>query len=453
MALGTFILPDVDVAGSADALCKGSGSYGETQGLQAQFADVLQTALDTDIAGNGITITTGYSGYVSNATATEWSNNGNTSFLTNIEYFGWGLAAEVLSIDTSNYQSSSTSTDSSVTIANVLSSYNLEMDSSGDIRFIRPSLITIDESAETISYNGTETTSSDSTSSTTASVSSIAYFFSNQFSSITAQSESYLLTGNRALANDKALWDYVLSAVKQSLRVCASGPNGEFLAWYPDYWGQYENKTPYLDLADIELQDFTITQSDDEFYSHVYCSGVTASGTSVDYYLTQGVVSVESDPSAQASSASISGGSGTYEVSDEVSAILKELIYIPDGDEWKYTPKELYRRYGARPYATTCTTAVEDTSSDYESNPKYILPFLEALYDFMEHWANQYTASLSITFMPELFPGCRINITSLDVSLFVKSVTHRMDYTDGFTTTVECTCPIGTLVSGMVNPS
>jgi len=448
MALGTYTVPDSSNAGADDS-CKGSGSYGETQGLQLAFANELNDAM-TDVSDDGLTITTGYSGYVSLKSATDWADNGNGSFLSAIGYFGWGLAAEIENIDDSSYTGSNYTSD----IESVMSSHNLEISGDSSISYIRPSLVTVSSDATAVTYDSTATTSS-STSSSSASVGSIAYFFSNQYSSVKDETLANTLKGNRALANDKTLWSYVSDAVSQSLRVCTSGPNGEFLAWYPDYWGQYENKTPYLELADIELQNLTITQSDNDFYSHVYCSGVTASGTSVPYPYTQGVVSIESDPDAELSS--YTSTTEDYEVSDEVSAILKELIYIPDGDEWKYTPKELYRRYGARPLQETCKTAIEDqgsgTENNFEDNPSYILPFLKALNDFMKHWAMQYTASLSITFMPELFPGCRINIASLGISLFVESVTHNMDYQTGFTTTVTCSCPIGTLVPGMVNTS
>lgn len=64
-----------------------------------------------------------------------------------------------------------------------------------------------------------------------------------------------------------------------------------------------------------------------------------------------------------------------------------------------------------------------------------------------------YKADLEITFNPAIFPGFRIKVKSFDISFYVKSVTHNMAYdSSGFTTRVECTCPVGTLVSGMVDP-
>jgi hypothetical protein len=89
---------------------------------------------------------------------------------------------------------------------------------------------------------------------------------------------------------------------------------------------------------------------------------------------------------------------------------------------------------------------------EYESNPQYILPFLYALYAFMENWSNQTSCNLTITYMPCLRPGMRIRLESIDVEMYVKSVTHTMNYSTGFTTSVSCCCPIGSLVPGMLNP-
>ena len=184
---------------------------------------------------------------------------------------------------------------------------------------------------------------------------------------------------------------------------------------------------------------------------------------------------------------------GTSEASDAVSPLLAKMIYIPEGEEWKYTPKELFRRYGARPAKTNSlpnfsgnvlmedwddnrvkrekdklkkSSAYNDDDgsegadvgdgSDSGSTPQRILPFLYALYEFMYHWANQYQAKVQVTFMPEVFPGSRISVTlpaGNSISFYVQSVTHNMSYTNGFTTTLGCICPVGDIVPGMVKPS
>lgn len=329
---------------------------------------------------------------------------------------------------------------------------------------------------------------SGSSSGSGASVAEVSYFVANQFKTLQADAMSEMLLGERAIANDVTLWSSVQAAVAASMRACCSAPDGSFIAWYPDYWGLSGTKgmshsQPAVELDDMELVNLTITQSDDEFYSHVFTAGVNINGASSPDKLlyTVGVVSVESNTAATIANAAVndnerkkSSGDNTVEnltnvaVSDQVQAILKDMIYIPEGEEWKYSPKELYRRYGARPIVASkaahlgsMSNVIEELTTDgdattesasIDKNPKYILPFLCALYEFMDHWANQYKANLEMTFMPELFPGCRIKLKSFDISFYVQSVTHNVSYEGGFTTTAKCICPIGSLVSGMVNP-
>lgn len=457
--LGKFKVPPDSKAGASDA-CKGEG----TNGLQKDF-ELACKAFVKEAKDNGVTITLGYSGYVSKKDAEKWSKNGNPPFLANIKYFGWGLGWEITEVKYSCGSAEKASDKAKAFFSSWISKaqgYGITMVQVGagesmQLRFLKPMNIEVVDSATEVSYAGDNTSVTDTGSGSSASVSSVAYFFANQFNSIENVAESYALRGERALANDEPVWDSVKKACNASMRSCASGPGGEFIAWYPDYWGMYGNKVPYLVLEDIELIDLKITQSDNEFYSHVYVPGVNLSGSSVSNEFTQGVVSIESGIAASASSASANDDSSDYYVSDEVAAILKEMINIPEGDEWKYTPKELYRRYGARPYRASSVSSacglIEIESESDETNPTYILPFLYALYEFMKHWANQYQVSVSMTFMPELFPGCRVKLKSMDLSFYVEEVTHTADYSSGFTTNAKCSCPIGSIVSGMVKPN
>lgn len=460
--LGKYTVPADESKAGANDSCRGGAEHGLQEDFFRAVSDFRKDLLDKDVH-----IDFGYSGYVSRASAEEWAKNGNDPFLKKIRHFGWGLALEysgspyvTAGVSGDRLSDARDVIDSLVTIARSqygLNFYTVQENGVTKLTYVAPYYITYSEEASGVSYAGDDTDNSSGSDAGEASVSSVAYFFSNQFKSVSDDTMANMLVGERALANDEPLWKSVKTAVNSSLRSCMSGPNGEFLAWYPDYWGLYGNKTPHLVLEDIELIDLRITQSDDEYYSHVFTHGVDQGGMSIDYLHTMGVVSIESDTAARASS--VASEEGEYVVSDEVSAILKELIYIPEGEEWRYTPKELYRRYGARPNTAPSTSAIQtliETGTDEASGdtrPQYILPFLYALYEFMDHWANQYQATLTITFQPGLFPGCRIKVKSLDVSFYVKQVTHNMDYSSGFTTTVTCTCPVGSLVSGMVNPN
>ena len=487
--LGTYTIPNGDETKKDNYQgIAGTETFGKAKGLRKEFLDECKAAID-ELKKSGAIIHNGNYGYMNKADASDMAYRGNRSYLNNISYYQFGLALDIQIVsDKCEVDNSGTKLKGGSAVRHILDGFGLKMvvaygrsegigggvfttsgsedESSGGVFsvgsstahvFLVPKNINKDSSATDVSYDATETseqTNTAGTSSTSgASVASVAYFFSNQYASYAAEAESELLTGNRALANDTTVMSYVKSAAESSLRTFSSGPNGEFLAWYPDYWGMYGNKTPYLELDSIELQDLKIEQNEASFYSHVYCKGVTAGGSPMGNAYTQGVVSIESDTVALASAASAT--EDAYVVSDQVSDILKNLIYIPEGEEWRYTPKELYRRYGARPYSSPKAKTLIETSDSitFETNPQYILPFLKALSEFMKLWAGQNKVTLSITFMPELFPGCRIKLKDFDVSFYVESVSHKMDYQSGFTTTVSATCPIGTLVRGMVNPN
>lgn len=472
MALGTYTTPPKSEAGKevyagTSNMPLAAGGGGVATGLQTDFCKWVVDAV-SQITEAGGSVTMGATGFVSAEEAEQMDKDGvGKNIVNNMSYFGFGLAVEVESKD---YEGVDGGADKATEIYRSCG-VMLRTSSTGAM-FFTPRKVEVDSDATEVSYGGDVDETAYASAEGEGAVSSTGdfnpFFFSDAYYGNTDDSMAMMLRGNRALANDESLWGYIKDAVSSSLRVCASGPNGEFFAWYPDRWGMAENSTPYLILEDVELIDLTITESDETFYSHVYCNGVDTKGQAVDMYLSQGVVSIESNVDATMSEYAATDGEGEEgsgyftEASDEVSEVLKRLVHIPEGDEWMYTPKELYRRYGARPLKKGTQRSLIDTRSgtinssenegDFDSNPQYIMPFLYALNTFLENWAGHYTCTLKITFMPNLFPGCRIEVRSLGLSMFVESVSHNMSYTGGFATTVTCSCPIGTLLSGMVNP-
>ena len=519
--LGKYTVPNKG-AGDNDAVCKGS----DTNGLQPDFRKAVESLkASKELKGLGYSIVVGARGYMPRSTAQEQSNRGNDAYLRNLSYFGWGLGWQVVKVLKDGEEVSFDVFDSDGQLKSLLNSYGLWGYCYYDkavlkLAFIKPLDVSFSFSSDVkeLSYDGENTSAADacaeqyeskygdsassvsgassssSGGSSGGSIAAASYFFANQFNAMVDSTEANLLKGVRALANDVPLWDYVKKAVNSSLRACSSDPDGNFIAWYPDYYGlYYDTVTTNIEL--IELQDLTITQSDKEFYSHVFCPGVTVDGSKMDMLFTQGVVSIETDDAATAQAAE-SELFETSEASDAVSPLLAKMIYIPEGEEWKYTPKELFRRYGARPAKTNSlpnfqgNVLLEDwddnsvkkekdklkkssahnydsddseddsgeaasESADSGSTPQRILPFLYALYEFMYHWANQYQAKVQVTFMPEVFPGSRISVSLPNgdhISFYVQSVTHNMSYTNGFTTTLGCICPVGNIVPGMAMP-
>lgn len=453
--LGKYFVPtDDDKYAGVDT----STTTGEGQdGLQGAFKNAVREFVGKVEKDNGITVNLGYSGRVKKETAQNWANNGNDKFLKYIHYFGWGIAWEFTLSDSGKLGDLK-----DLANENCLSVNTTDNDS---FMFITPRFVQSKDGITDIQYGGDATSVEEAqaqggtdTSSSSGSLASTAWFFASSFGNVMNSAASQVLVGERALANDEPVWNTIKDIFNSSMRTVMAGPDGSFMAWYPDYWGVSGN-TPCLLLDDIELIDLKITQSEDTFVSHQFCAGVNVGGqylgssgqtSDMQWALTQGVVSIESNLAASASSALSEIGEDS--ISDEPSALLKKLINIPEGEEWRFTPRELYRRYGARPAKKQLQHVIESPSGDTaaggenaggsESNPQYILPFLYALYEFMTNWANQYKMTIQITWMPNIWPGMRIKVKSLGLSGYVVGVQHSGGPgAGGYSTSVSLLCP------------
>lgn len=454
--LGKYFVPTDDdkYAGVNEAETRGEG----TNGLQGAFEAACRLfAADLEKNYNGLTIDFGYSGYVSKEGAERWAEDGNVKFLQYIHYFGYGLAWEFSLIDVGER----TKLNAVNAISSYALKYNLSVNvyDSGGFLFVTPRYVQSKDGITASEYGGDVDSTEEAeaqgggANSSSGSLASTAWFFASSFGDTMNAAASQLLVGERALANDEPVWNTVKDIFNSSMRTVMAGPDGTFMAWYPDYWGVSGN-TPCLLLDDIELIDLKITQSDDTFVSHQFCAGVntggqylTSSGQTSDmqWALTQGVVSIESNTAALSSG--VLNDVGENAISNEPSELLKKLINIPEGEEWRFTPRELYRRYGARPAKKQLQHVIEKpndsgTSGGTDANPQYILPFLYALYEFMRNWANQYQMSLQITWMPNIWPGMRVKVKSLGLSGYVTNVQHSGGPNAGqYSTSVTLVCP------------
>lgn len=454
--LGKYFVPTDDdkYAGANEAETRGEG----TNGLQGAFEAACRLfAADLEKNYNGLTVDFGHSGYVSKESAERWAEDGNVKFLQYIHYFGYGLAWEFSLIDVGER----TKLNAVNAISSYALKYNLSVNvyDSGGFLFVTPRYVQSKDGITASEYGGDADSTEEAeaqgggANSSSGSLASTAWFFASSFGDTMNAAASQLLVGERALANDEPVWNTVKDIFNSSMRTVMAGPDGTFMAWYPDYWGVSGN-TPCLLLDDIELIDLKITQSDDTFVSHQFCAGVntggqylTSSGQTSDmqWALTQGVVSIES--STAALSSGVLNDVGENAISNEPSELLKKLINIPEGEEWRFTPRELYRRYGARPAKKQLQHVIEKpndsgTSGGTDANPQYILPFLYALYEFMRNWANQYQMSLQITWMPNIWPGMRVKVKSLGLSGYVTNVQHSGGPNAGqYSTSVTLVCP------------
>jgi N-acetylmuramoyl-L-alanine amidase len=273
--------------------------------------------------------------------------------------------------------------------------------------------------------------------------------------------ESIVLQGARALENDVKLLEIVTQVTQASMRTFASHPNGDFMAWFPDYFN-ISQRTPYLIISENEIIDCTIELSDTNLATHVFVNGDifgmnslgTGSAPSLIQKITSGqygMVNIEQaflldsfmsktkerkDLLADLVGGPIGGAvagtsSGTGPIGGAATAGArrrKKRLRTPLLDEGG--AQAFLKRYGPRPFPIT--------------NPIIRHPYMNfflAYQWFQRKWAEQFESNCEFTFMPELFPGTIIKLRSLNVNFYVNEVTHNFDYSSGFTTTATLMAP------------
>jgi hypothetical protein len=224
-----------------------------------------------------------------------------------------------------------------------------------------------------------------------------------------ASAESQYFTGERALANDIPLFDWIKDICTASGRSFMSLPNGDFLAYYPNYFGwanDVDEFAPYFVIQDIELIDLQIDISDAELTTHVFGAGDT-------YTPNQSIDLEEKFMSVVAS----------VENAEAFNAFINQ-----NGETFDSTA--FLERYGARPLTVE------------ELNIKHpLVLFLFTWNTFLEKWANQFIATVDLTFMPELYPGTLVEFYQKDLVMYVESVTHTFDRAGGFRTSATMKSP------------
>lgn len=238
--------------------------------------------------------------------------------------------------------------------------------------------------------------------------------------------ESSTLYGYRALMNDTPLLDMIRKFVATANRNYASAPNGDFIAWFPDYWGEY-GVSGGVDIELIELKDFNVTWSDDTLVTHQYVEGATlpiSSGPTpggihdaLQATLTKGVVTVD------------------------MPKMLETLLSVPSTVDFPFLkePALFLQRFGAR-----VDRQVIDTIMGGEQE------FWYAVHLFTMAWGSQFSCSVPLTFMPELFPGMMLRIPEYKVQFYCASVIHSWDMGSdaGFSTEAIVMAPSATDGSG-----
>lgn len=246
---------------------------------------------------------------------------------------------------------------------------------------------------------------------------------------VAAQAFAESLTGIRALLNDQALLPYLKNLFYSTMRSFCSAPNGDLIAWFPDYYGLW-NTAAKMVIEPIELMDFTVDWSDDSLITHMFTvvsqPGAAVVDVSTGSWAQTGTISVGNLPGDMRM---LSRGIATI----DIPSLLEALLGIPASKaESASFANFIYRRFGARPA--------------FEEMPGLVGPtaeFFSAVFKFMFYWAFQYTADVPLTFMPELFPGMLIQIPAYGFQAYVTTVTHSFSLAQGggFHTTINICAP------------
>jgi hypothetical protein len=230
-----------------------------------------------------------------------------------------------------------------------------------------------------------------------------------------------ILVGPRALMNDQPLLPFIANLMSASMRSWCSAPNGDFMAWFPDYfdlWGIAAK----MDVRSIELMDFTVTWSDLQTITHQYVIGVPAGITD----------SIDSSGNTTANGSNdgyawqlTSSGIATMDFPQIFRAIFGQ-------DASQDFLDEFLGRFGARPNTVTVPTVKQGM-------PEFFL----ALFLFMRKWADQFSASIPLTFMPELWPGMILRLPEFNFQAYVLGVQHtfQMGENGSFRTSVDVCAP------------
>ena len=230
------------------------------------------------------------------------------------------------------------------------------------------------------------------------------------------------LVGIRALMNDQPLLPYLMNLFNSQMRSFCSAPNGDLIAWFPDYYGLWGTAAKMV-VEPIEVQDFTVMWADDYFITHQFVSGGTLNKLSIP----DGNVSTSflSPMGAMTSTTGIA--------TIDIAGLMYALFGVrPSQAESEAFTKYIYKQFGARP--------------TYDQMPGLVGPkaaFFGAIFMFLRQWAYQYNADVPLTFMPELWPGMIIQIPAFDFQAYVTTVTHTFQMGKGgqFSTSVNIAAP------------
>lgn len=253
-----------------------------------------------------------------------------------------------------------------------------------------------------------------------------------QWASVEEQMEAVALQGNKSLMNDKPLLPFIQQMAESSLRQFQSMPNGDFFAFYPDYFGETWHRPPYWIIDDIEVLEGRVRLNDAALVTHEYAIGDTfysGAGSLQSKLFSAGSISIlnafQSGLVTTDANSNTGKDKATVELFHAFNRIMKQDEAV-----------QFLERYGARP--------------DVQEFPFIRNPFYEmfmAYQRFMQAWSRQFISPFKLTFMPELYPGGKVGFPEHGLQMYIEEVTHLWDYNSGFVTEATMSSPAAMLDS------
>ena len=267
---------------------------------------------------------------------------------------------------------------------------------------------------------------------------SAAAFASNiSFPSQEARYKAQIFGGQKSLINATSLMPFVQQVCQASLRSFQSLPNGDFYAFYPDYFGEFGHHDAYWLIDDIEILEGGIELNDENLVTHVFSLGNPI---------------YPADPSIPGVSLVIEEKAGMMTIFEAMTS--EGVLYNLEQEEidqkrpgvaglMNYKEAvEFIQRYGPR---------VSKEEFPLVTSPIY--ECLLAWQQFLLGWSRQFETPFTFTFMPELFPGGKVGFPAHGIQMFIEEVTHTWDTTNGYQTGAKLTAPSVLYIKGKPVPN
>lgn len=204
-----------------------------------------------------------------------------------------------------------------------------------------------------------------------------------------------LLSGVRALMNDVPIYGAFDDLMSAGLRHWCTAPNGDIIGWFPDYFGHYGTAAKMI-IQDIEIEEpFTVAHSDDRLKTHMF---VTSSTTGLE---------------GLGDASSVYQQLGTAGIASVEFPELMAALFNVNASTFKDGGQSFLNRYGARP---------DNHAMDNITGHKQ--EFYFACFRFMQNWSDQWSCQVSLTYMPEVYPGMLLVFPRFGLQGYVQSVRH-----------------------------